>query len=112
MYMYMLQFLSSSLPLSPVSFTIHLCHMYVFPLQRVPRKPRPPPASKPSKPPEAVPAKKAINHAVNVNTYAPSPIYDKDINPYAKSATASALDAVGEIHEMHVHNCVSPHTSS
>lgn len=32
-----------------------------------------------------------------MNTYSPSFGYDKDINPYAKSAAASALDAVGEI---------------
>lgn len=51
----------------------------------------------PGKLPEAVPAKKAINQSVNMNTYSPSFGYDKDINPYAKSAAASALDAVGEI---------------
>lgn len=54
------------------------------------------PEEPPGKLPDTVPAKKAINQSVNMNTYSPSLAYDKDINPYAKSATASALDAVGE----------------
>lgn len=54
------------------------------------------PEEPPGKLPDTAPAKKAINQSVNVNTYSPSLAYDKDINPYAKSATASALDTVGE----------------
>jgi ankyrin repeat protein len=36
---------------------------------------------------------KTINRSVNVNTHSPALAYDKDINPYAKMAAASALDA-------------------
>ena len=79
-----------SLSLSP--------HLFPIPTQRVSKEPQSTPATKgpPGKIPEAVPAKKAINQSVNMNTYSPSLGYDKDINPYAKSAAASALDAVGE----------------
>ena len=51
---------------------------------------------------DSAPAKKAVNLAVNDSTRTPSSIYEKDINPYAKEARATAMDAVG----MYAHLCV------
>lgn len=81
--------------------------LHVFPYhsylsQGPPRKPRPKlgPYLKDSAPAmktvdDSVPAKKSVNLAVSDSSRTPSSIYEKDINPYAKAATATAMDAVG-----------------
>ena len=66
--------------------------------QRAPRKPQPtsPIATTVRLPDKPTDSLKTINRSVNVNTHSPALAYDKDINPYAKMAAASALDAAGE----------------
>ena len=91
---------------SKMTLNFFLLYSFFFPpIQKVPSEPHSTatapdnfPDKLPGKLPDVhvMPAKKAMNQSVNVNTYSPSPLYDKDINPYAKLAAASALDDVGE----------------